>query len=341
MRRGRTPSDALPPRDPAAEPGDEAVHATPPEERDLGFGSVVARESRQRLLNRDGSFNVERKGLGVLASLSIYHWLLTTTWPRFFGVVAAAYVSLNAAFALGYFMIGPEALSGVPAAPGIRFVDDFFFSVQTSSTIGYGTFSPATTAANLLVTLESLMGMLGFALIAGIAFARFSRPTARIIFSDVAVIAPYRDRTGFMFRIVNGRRNELMELEARVIMARRRRRDAERSFHELALERRKVAFLPLAWTIVHPIDEDSPLLGLTPDDMVQQEVEFLILLTGIDESFSQVVHARSSYRAEEVVHNARFADIFERTDGNQIRIDAERMSTIEMLEPPETTENIG
>ena len=278
--------------------------------RDLGFGSIVARESRRRLLNRDGSFNVVREGMSPLTSLSVYHTLLTTTWPRFLGLIALSYLLANALFALGYMACGPHALGGlVSDTPQGRFVEEFFFSIQTFATIGYGVVYPRSLAANLLVTIESLVGLLGFALATGLLFARFARPTARILFSRHAIIAPYRGITAFEFRIVNARSNQLIDVAARVQLS-RLRPDGRREFIPLTLEREQVVFFPLAWTIVHPIDETSPLWGVTQRELLAQDMELLILLTGTDETFAQVVHTRSSYKADEVVWGARFTNLF-------------------------------
>src|SRR5690348_13146510 len=168
--------------------------------RDLGFGSVVARESRQRLLNRDGTFNVMRDGLGLLASLSLYHALLTMSWRKFFGLTALFYFGANLLFAAAYMLCGEGALSA-PANSGIesRFLKAFFFSIHTLATIGYGTISPIGVAANVIVSIESFIGLFGLALCTSLLFARFTRPTAKILFSDRAVIAPYRDITAFEF----------------------------------------------------------------------------------------------------------------------------------------------
>jgi inward rectifier potassium channel len=285
-----------------------------PLDRDLGFGSVVASESRQRLLNRDGSFNVVREGLDFFASWSPYHFLLTVSWPRFLGLVIAGFLALNALFGGFYFALGPGALDGVQGT-GIssRYLQAFFFSVQTFATIGYGHMSPVGIVANLVVTLESLVGLLGFALATGLLFARFSRPTANILFSERALIAPYHELTAFEFRIANARRNQLIEVQAKVLFSRLRvgRDDREtREFYPMRLERDRVSFFPLTWTIVHPIDSESPLFGLRQEDLQETDAEFLILLSGTDETFAQTVHTRSSYKADEVVWGARFANVF-------------------------------
>jgi inward rectifier potassium channel len=305
--------------------------------QDLGFGAVVARESRRRLLNRDGSFNVVREGLSFFQSLSPYHYLLTTTWPRFLGLVILFFIVTNAVFGFAYFLCGPGQIAGSRATtPGAQYLEDFFFSVQTFATIGYGAMYPAGTAANVLVTLEALLGLLGFALATGILFARFSQPTARILFSENAVIAPYRGITAFEFRIANARSNEMIQVEAQLNLSRfRRDGSGMREFLPLRLEREKVVFFPLAWTIVHPIDEDSPLWGATPKDLEAWEAEFLILLSGIDETFSQTVHARSSYKANEIVWGARFTSLFNppRPDGI-LSIDIGHLHRIEKTLPP-------
>jgi inward rectifier potassium channel len=303
--------------------------------RDLGFGSVVTQESLQRLLNRDGSFNVLRAGLGFLASLSPYHTLLTMSWRGFFGLTAFFYFGANLIFAAAYLLCGSGALSA-PVSAGIesRFLQAFFFSVHTLATIGYGTISPVGLAANIIVSIESFIGLFGLALCTSLLFARFSRPTAKILFSERAVIAPYREITAFEFRIANARRNQIIELEAKVLFARFEEMDGRplRRFYPLRLERERVVFFPLSWTIVHPIDETSPFYGMSAEDLSRTRGEFLVLLTGFDETFSQTVHARSSYLAEEVVWNARFADIFNRpADDSLLTIDVRKLHSIELI----------
>jgi inward rectifier potassium channel len=304
--------------------------------RDLGFGSVVSRESRQRLLNRDGSFNVRRAGMKPLASLSLYHSLLTITWPKFLALVIAAFLTLNASFGLAYLACGPEALRGASAADmgGSEFLRAFFFSVQTFATIGYGHISPAGLAANVLVTVEALVGLLLFALATGLLFARFSRPTAKVVFSENALIAPYRDGTAFEFRIINSRSNQLIEVECQVLFARFTRDISGRKFAPLALERRKVTFFPLAWTVVHPIDASSPLFGLSHEQLAADNAEFLVLLTGFDETFSQTVHTRSSYKPEEVVWGAAFKNMYNPPRDGVLSVDIGRLHDFERVPLP-------
>lgn len=304
------------------------------EYRDLGFGSVVAAESGGRLLNRDGSFNVVRDGLHPLTSLSIYHYLLTVSWPRFLAFVAGSYVAANAVFAGLYTLLGRNALLGSDGlGKGMTYFTAFFFSVHTLATIGYGNVSPDGWGANLLVTVESLLGLLGFALVSGLMFARFSRPVAWIIFSRKALVAPYRGGyTAWMFRIVNGRSNQLIEVNAKVSLA--MDRDGGREFYDLPLEREKVVLLPLSWTIVHPIDETSPMWGMTHDDLRKGNAEFFVVLEAIDETFSQQVHTRTSYTSAEVEWGARFADVFVRRSDRLVGIDISKLHDYRPVDLP-------
>jgi len=305
------------------------------DERDLGFGSVVAGHSRQRFLNPDGSFNVRRTGLPFLASLSIYHTVLTMSWSTFLLVVLLLYFLSNVVFGLLYAMIGNGALVDTSSDPTQdSFMRAFFFSVQTFATIGYGTIHPVGIVPNLLVTIESYYSLLANALITGVVFARFARPTAKFIFSKVAVIAPYRGFTGLMFRMVNGRESQLIEVEAKMMFARFCDEDGKtvRRFDELELERRKVAFLPLSWTVVHPIDEESPLYGWTESDLRRTDAEILILISTTDETFAQVVHSRTSYKPDQIRVGYRFANIYnEIQDGERVSINVRRLSSVELV----------
>lgn len=301
------------------------------ENRDLGFGSIVARQHALRLLNRDGSFNVAKDGRGFWTAAGAYHVLLSLSWPRFFALIAGSYLVVNCVFALVYVLLGPGALHSVDAMP--RFVTAFFFSVHTFATIGYGSIIPATIAANVAVTVESFVGLLSFALITGLVFARFSHPTANIIYSRSALIAPYRGSHAFEFRVVNAQRSQLIEVHARVVLSRFEDVNGlrQRQFYTLALEREHVAFFPLTWTVVHPIDESSPIYGWTEQQLQAAEVEFLILITAFDETFSQTVNSRSSYTAKEIVWNARFTSAFRYVPGGRFAVDLGKLHDIERV----------
>ena len=303
------------------------------DDRDLGFGAVVAGQSRERLLNPDGSFNVARTGLPIVASLNLYHSLLSLSWKTFLGLVLLLYFLSNIFFGLLYAGFGSEALVDTSSEPTENLlIRGFFFSVQTFATIGYGTIHPVGIVPNLIVTLESYYSLIANALVTGVVFARFARPTAKVIFSDRAVIAPYREGKGLMFRLVNGRSNQLIEVEAKVMFARFVNENGRsvRRFDFLQLERHKVTFFPLAWTVVHPIDESSPLFNLEQEDLIRTDAELLILLTAMDETFAQEVHARTSYKPHEIKCGYKFVNIYnDVNDGERISIDIRKLSKIE------------
>jgi inward rectifier potassium channel len=266
----------------------------------------------RRAINKDGSFNVRRSGVSWRA---FHPWLqiVSMSWPGFSALVVLAYLGINTTFALAYFSMDPAAVQG-SAAPSEarRFLNDFFFSGHTLTTVGYGSLSPHGIKANLTATLEALVGLLSFAVITGLLVARVSRPSARIRYSRNALIGPYQDATAVMFRIANERSNNLMELDARMMLMTviNVSGTPERKFDLLPLERQSVLLFPLTWTIVHPIDQASPLFGKTPADLEQLQAELIILVKGFDETFSQVVHSRYSYRHDEIVWGAKFLPAF-------------------------------
>src|SRR3981081_1079672 len=289
--------------------------------KDLGFGTEVARGARRRLLNRDGTFNVTREGLNPLSALSLYHWLLIISWSKLLGFLTASYVAVNALFAYAFLLCGPDALQSASGSfAGHTFYRAFFFSVDSFATIGYGNIIPVGVPANLLVTIEALLNIVGVALATGVIFARFSRPSSRIIYSRNAIVAPYRDKTGLEFRIANGRRSQLIDVQVQAILTKIERAGGStiRKFYELSLERNRVVFFPLSWTVVHPIDPQSPLWGLTHKDLVDGDAELLVLLIATDETVSQAVHSRSSYQADEIVWGVKFANMFVRTEAEGI-----------------------
>lgn len=308
--------------------------------RDLGFGSVVSRESKARLVNRDGSFNVQRSGLAFWQSFSPYHFMLTISWVQFFAIATATYMLVNALFGLAYLACGPNSLG--TAYAGLErhtFLRAFFFSVQTLSTIGYGQVYPVGIGANLLVAFEALSGLIGFAIVTGLLFARFSRPSAKLLFSRHGIIAPYRGITAFEFRVANARRNEVIEVSAKVMLTKFETVEGVRTrrYYLLPLERSSVAFLPLTWTVVHPIDENSPLYGETLDSLRNDQAEFIVLLSGFDETVSATVNQRTSFTPDEVLWGARFANAFllAQTTGSKVSFDMRKFDTVERVALPE------
>ena len=311
-----------------------ALNASPDEFRDLGLGTKVSNQT-QRMINRDGSFNVERRGLSFFQSLSVYHTLIRTSWTNFNVLLVGSFVTLNGFFTMLYLLIGFEHLLGASGASlANRIAETFFFSTQTFTTVGYGRISPEGFWANSVATFESMAGWLYFAMTAGLFYGRFSRPHARIIFSRNAIIAPYRGGSAFEFRIANERNNQLIEVEAQVLVSRQERRNGQtkRQFYPLTLERTQVTFFPLTWTIVHPIDEASPLFGATQENLAESDAEFLILLKAFDDTFSQTVHARSSYKHDEVMVGAKFRTIYGTNAKGKTTVDLHKIHDVEHSE---------
>jgi len=313
--------------------------APPPEDRnDLGLGAVVASQSTTRLLNRDGSFNVRRVGLGWWESQSAYHTALAMSWPKFIMLSTAIYLAVNAVFAIAYVACGPDALVGVaPEELGGILARAFYFSIETFATIGYGNISPVGVLPHNIMVIESLTALMSQALITGLLFARFARPFAAIRFSRHMVVAPFQGGRGLMFRLVNKRENQLVDLTARVNASWMEPGPAGpvRRFQLLQLERPTVMFLPLAWTIVHPIDDKSPLRGLTDAELRARGYEFIVLITGTEETFAQQVNARTSFRADEVMWGAKFRNIFNPADAQGVlSVDVHRLDEVDVVPLP-------
>lgn len=307
-------------------------------ERDLGLGGRIAQSRQTRIMRPDGSLNVVRLGHGFWQSLNLYQHLLTVTWPRFFLYVFVVYLGANILFASLYLAAGPGAIRGGDGGDAsARWHNAIFFSVQTIATIGYGQMTPSGTIANSLVAIEALTGLMGFALITGILFARFSRPSAHVLRSRVAVVAPYRGKTGLMFRIANGRSSQLIDVKATVTyswMDRSEEGRAIRRFRQLPLERDSVSLLPTQWIVVHPIDEQSPFAGLNQERILGADPEVFVSLSAIDETFSQIVHSRFSYADRDLVHGARFTDLFGTTADGVLTVDLSRLSDFDRVPLP-------
>ncbi|MGB3613786.1 MAG: ion channel [Elainellaceae cyanobacterium] len=275
---------------------------------------------KPRIVTPDGRFDIAR--LGVLATpwSDIYHWMLVQSTPVFFGIVGLFYLLTNAIFAVAY-LLGDDPIAN--ARPG-SFADAFFFSVQTMASIGYGAMYPQTPYANAIVTIEALVGVMGLAIATGLIFARFSRPTAKIMFSTVAVIAPYDGVPTFMFRCANQRRNRILEAQITVTLMRNeitREGRSMRRFYDLPLVRSQSPIFALSWTVMHPLVPGSPLYDYDLFRHEDADVELIVTLTGLDETFSQTIHARHSYIPAEVVENMQFCDLFTHTEPGQFAID--------------------
>ncbi|MBP6411245.1 MAG: potassium transporter [Pseudarcicella sp.] len=270
---------------------------------DVGFGTQI-NDPATRLLNQDGSFNVKRVGWKFRDRLNIFNRLIVCSWTKFISLILCFFFITNLIFAFLFELAGVENLAGINNTSYVtRFWDAFFFSAQTLTTVGYGRIAPVGNLTSAIAAIESLMGLLIFALFTGLLYGRFSRPVARIKFSENALITPYLDMTGFMFRIVNERANQLINLRAEIILSiieYKADGSPRRKYIALNLERDKVNFFPTNWTIVHPITENSPIFGMTKADLQSRKAEFLILISGTEDTFNQKVYSNNSYNADEI-----------------------------------------
>ena len=284
----------------------------------------------RRIVNRDGSFNVHRRGRR-LQDLHLYQFFIRLSWPVFFLVVLGAFLALTLAFTGLYFAVGVDGIQGITEhGPAETFLSVFFFSIQTITTVGYGAIFPRGIGSNVVASVEAMCGVLGFAFSAGLLYGRFSRPNARILFSSHAIVAPYQDGTSLQIRIANQRNNALVDLEATlVLMTVEGTGDrARRVYAKLELERPNIFFLPLTWTIVHPIVPGSPLHGATPAQLETKAAEIMVLVRGFDDTFSQVVNARSSYRYDEILWGRRFAPAFHNDQDGHLVLDLAKMDDV-------------
>ncbi len=289
------------------------------EYRNSGFGTKTDHEP-DRLLNQDGSLNVKKTGLKFFDHFSIFHFLVTTNWFTFNIIVIGSYILVNVFFGFVYWQIGIEEI-GIKHDTSLEdFLESIYFSAQTFSTVGYGRANPGSHWANLVAFSEMLIGMMYLALAAGLLFARFSRPVAKIIFSKKALVAPYQGGKGFMFRLTNAKTNLLLEVSIKVLLVMHESVNGQkvRRFYDLPLELNKINMLPLSWTVVHPIDENSPVTDMDIDDLKKSKAEFMILLTGYNNTLSQQVHARTSYKPENIEWDAKFSNIFAYKHGKTI-----------------------
>lgn len=292
---------------------------------DLGLG-VKETSGVYRTLNKDGTFNVRKTNIPFLERINFFHSLVSMPWPRFLGLILVGYFIINTFFASIYMLIGVEHLTGIKNAGTTfdEFMEAFFFSAQTITTLGYGRVAPVGLMANIVAATESMLGLLTFALATGMLYGRFSKPKATVKYSHHGVIAPYKDINGFMFRVVNVKENQLLEVEVKVSLSLRRENSDLRDFFSLELERSKVVFLPSVWTIVHPISAKSPLYSFTPKDLENKDAEFIVTLKAFDESFSQTVYSRTSYKSSEIKWGQKFVYLVT-YEKDKIAIDVERL----------------
>lgn len=284
---------------------------------DTGFG-VQAGQIGGRFVNKDGSFNMRKEGLPLLDRTSFYSNLLELSWNRFFGLILLFYLVVNIFFTLLYLLAGFSQIQGfISGTIWGKVKEVFFFSTETFTTVGYGRVNPIGDGAHIISSLESLTGFLSFALLTGLLYGRFSRPRAYIAFSENALISPYKDGTALMFRIVPYKVNHDLT-DARISVSAAFIETEEEKpifkFYQLKLERERITTFSMNWTVVHPIDEDSPLLNFNEEDMRRSDLELYVQVNGFDNIFSNMVMHRSSYTYDEIIWEARFKPMYQESE---------------------------
>ncbi len=290
----------------------------------------------KRLINKDGSYNVIKTGK-VEGFKDIYMFLLHIGWLKFFGFVTFYFVVVNLVFAFLYYSIGINALSIRPSESVFQdFIQCFYFSTQTFTTVGYGLISPIGIYSSLLASFEALFGLLSFSLATGLMYGRFSKPDSKIIFSQHALISPYQtDKKALMFRLVNQRNSNLSNVEATVLLSLfdsdLDNENSKRKFHRLELEYNKIRFFPSTWTIVHPLENNSPLITLNQADFKNKKVEISIFIEAFDENLSQIVHSRHSYMCDEIVVNGKFRPSYRVDENGYTHVDINTFGDYDLI----------
>ena len=298
---------------------------------DTGFGTNVNSYGR-RFVNRDGTYNLKKEGVSFWDRFSLYHSMLNMPIWKFITVIVLFFLAINLLYTIIYMLMGVDGFQGIIAATQWQqFKELYFFSTQTFTTVGYGRLNPVGDGVNLVAAIEAMSGFLSFAIVTGLIYGRFARPSSHIAFSDQALIAPYRDKTALMFRIASYKDNHnLTEAEMKVNIALQVQDNEKVSykFYELALERTKVDTLMMNWTVVHPIDEKSPLLGLTREDYRSSDVEIYVQVKGYDDVYSTIVIQRTSYKYDEIIFNAKFVTMYrESEDGKTTILELDKLSS--------------
>jgi len=312
-----------------------------------GFGTASSNNAG-RFYNRSGRVNVIKKGVNILDRYSWYHTMLAMPRIKFLVLLFSIYILINLFFAGVYYIIGIEHLAGIRKdSAWTSFSEVFFFSTQTFTTVGYGRISPTGFITSAVATLEAFLGLLSFAIATGLFYGRFSRPQAFLKFSDHALISPYKDGIALMFRTAPYKNNSLSEGEVKLTAAMQMEENGKRmnKFYPLTLEISKVNALTLSWTIVHPIDDRSPLFNFNENDMKNANLEILVFVKAFDEVFSNTVMTRTSYAANEIIWGGKFRIMYyPSADKSKTILDLDMLDEydkIDLLQPVNFTQPVS
>jgi inward rectifier potassium channel len=313
----------------------DKIHFKSKREINTGFGSNAS-EYGGRLINKKGSANVEKKGIGLLERISWYHSMLSIPRWKFISIIFLFFFVINLGFGTIYYLLGVQHLGGViPGSALHNFAEAFFFSCQTFTTVGYGKINPNGLFSNALAASEALVGLLSFALATGLLYGRFSKPTAFLKFSENALIAPFKEGTALMLRLAPFKNTTLTEAEAKITLGISLNENGKQTneFYQLQLEYSTVNALNLSWTIVHPITEESPLHNLTAEDYANMQGEVLVFIKAFDDMFSNTVVSRTSYTFKEIVVGAKFNPMFKRSsEGNKTVLHIDKLNSYSIVE---------
>ncbi len=289
-----------------------------------GFSTNTSTIGNGRFINKDGSYNLVKEGMPFWKRVSVFHDMLYLPQWKFITVIFLFYLVINLAFTAIYFWIGASELTGLPGGNNWRvFKELFYFSTETFTTVGYGRVNPVGDAANLVSGIESVTGLLSLAIATGLIYGRFSKPRSYLAFSDHALVSPYKEGTGLMFRFAAFKdKHSLTDLEIKVNIGLKVLVDetAEYKYFSLDLERTRVETMPMSWTVVHPINETSPFYGFTEEDMKNGDVELYVMLRGFDDVFSNYVQQRTSYTYPEIFFNRKFIPMYRESADGQTTI---------------------
>jgi len=302
---------------------EKRINPTLTSNNDTGFGTS-ATSYGGRFVNKDGSFNLRKEGLPVWERFSLFHSMLNMPRWKFIAIVLIFFHAINLLYTFIYLLIGAHEFTGLIATTEWKkFEELYFFSTETFLTVGYGRVNPVGTLANFVASIEALTGFLSLAIATGLIYGRFSKPRAFLAFTKHALISPYRDITAFMFRFTSYKDNHnLTNVEVKVNLSLLQPEDGNYiyKFYDLKLERSRVDSLPMNFTVVHPINEDSPLYGFTPEDMQAADVELYVLVRAFDDVYSTIVQQRTSYTYDEIIFDAKFIPMYRESDDRNTTI---------------------
>ena len=301
-----------------------------------GFG-INASNYGGRLLNKDGTANIRKKGIGILERFSWFHGMLALSRWKFFLIILGFFIGINLLFTVVYYIAGTAHLAGMSTHSTVeRFSEAFFFSAQTFTTVGYGRISPVGFTMSAISAFEALIGLMSFALVTGLLYGRFSRPKAFLKFTANALIAPYREITGLMIRLAPFKNTTLTDAEAKLTLAMiiDENGNPANRFYNLDLELPTVNALTLSWTLVHPITEDSPIYNFTKEDFENATGEIIVYIKAFDDMFSNTVISRTSYTFYEIIFGAKFIPMFHR-EGKTTVLDLDKLNEFEVVDLPQ------